>query len=141
MGIAVLNTSPSRLLPRSNRDIVFMDIVFMDIVFMDNVRAHKVAGVRGDRGAPARSCAISRPTRPISTSSRMPTPRSRRTCARPPPAPSFALEACRVQREGDCTFTRVSWTRLAQSGLRTQLNRVAVAEARVTTFDAVRCFR
>jgi hypothetical protein len=98
---------------------------------MDKVRAHKVAGVREAIEAAGAQL------RPISTSSKMPTPRSRRTCARPPPAPSYALEACRPQCEGDCTFTRVSWARLAQSGVRTQLNRVAVAEARVTTFGAV----
>ena len=49
-----------------------------DIVFMDNVCTRKVAGVREAIEAAG-----------TSTPSRTPTPRSRRTCARAPPAASI----------------------------------------------------
>ena len=54
-----------------------------DIVVMDNLSSHKGAGVARASRQPVPSSSSCRPTAPISTPSRWPSPSSRRSCARP----------------------------------------------------------
>ncbi len=55
------------------------------------VQPQGAARARADRGGGRTSCATCRPTAPTSTRSRTPSPSSRRSCAKPPSAPSSGL--------------------------------------------------
>ena len=75
-----------------------------DIVFMDNVRTHKVAGAREAIEAAGAELRYLPAYSPDLNPSRMPMPRSSRTCAKRRPHRLRTLEAGRTQREGDCTL-------------------------------------